>query len=67
MRTAHIYAHKELLLSHKNEGNIAICSNMDGSREIHLVFTSQTKTNVCHVWNLKDDTSELTKQKDLTI
>ena len=36
------------LLSHKKEGNNAICNNMDGHRDIILSEVNQTKTNV--IW-----------------
>ena len=33
----YVYTHKynEILLSHKTEGNNAICSNVDGPRDYH--------------------------------
>ena len=34
-----------ILLSHKKEGNNAICSNMDGPSDYHTKW-SQTKTNI---------------------
>ena len=30
-----VYVYNGILLSHKKEGNNAICSNMDGSRNYH--------------------------------
>ena len=41
---AHI--HSGILLSHKKEQNGAICSNMDGPREILLSEENQRKTNI---------------------
>ena len=31
----YIHTHSEILLSHKEEGNNAICSSMDGPRDDH--------------------------------
>ena len=38
--------HNDLLLSHKKEGNCAICSNMDGKEAIILSEVSQRETNI---------------------
>ena len=34
-----VYIHNGILLSHKKEWNIAICSNMDGPREYHTKWS----------------------------
>ena len=57
---AHIY--NGILLCHKKEQNGAICSNMDGPRDYHTMW-SKSKTNiVCshsYVNLKKHDTNEL--------
>ena len=48
-----VYIYNGILLSHKKEWNIAICSNMDRPRDYHTEWSkteieSQTqKTNLC--------------------
>ena len=57
----HIY--NGILLSHKKDGNNAICSNMDGPRDYH---TKQSKSereiqipyDITYMWHLKYDTNE---------
>ena len=58
----HIY--NGLLLSHKKEWNNVICSNMDGSRDYHTIWSkSERERQISYVntdmWNLKYDTNEL--------
>ena len=51
-----------ILLSHKKEWHNAICSNMDGPRDDHIILSkvSQKKTNtISLMWNLKYDMDEL--------
>ena len=56
-----IYIYDEILLSHKIEWNIAICSYMDGPEEYHTKW-SKSKTNI--IWDhlhveSKNNTNEL--------
>ena len=58
----HIY--NGILLSHKNEWNNAICSNMDGPRDYHTKWSKSFRERqisyvVTYMWNLKYDTNEL--------
>ena len=54
---------KNILLSHKNEWNIAICSNMHGPRDYHTMWNKSDKDKchmislICGIW--KNDTNEL--------
>ena len=59
----HIY--NGILLSHKREGNNAICSNTDGFRDYHTKL-SKSDRKISIIWyhlhmefNLKRDTNEL--------
>ena len=57
-----------ILLSHKKEWNNAMWSNMDGPRNYHTKWSKsdrerQISYDITYMWNLKYDTSELTKQK----
>ena len=59
----HIY--NGILLSHKKEWNFAIRSNMDGPRDCHTEWVSQTEKEISYdtvyKQNLKrNDTNELT-------
>ena len=49
------YAQDRLLLSHKKEGNIAICSNIDGPRDYHTKWrkSDKDKYDIIYMWNLK--------------
>ena len=52
----HIY--NRILLSHKNEQNNAICSNMDGPRDCHTEWSESDRDRqisyyTIYVWNLK--------------
>ena len=40
-----VYIYNGILLSHKKEWNIAICSNIDGPREYYTQW-NQRKTNI---------------------
>ena len=58
----HIY--NGILLSHKNEWNNAICSNMDGPKDYHTEWSKsdrerQTPCNITYMWNLRYHTNEL--------
>ena len=58
----HIY-NGILLLSHKNERNNAICSNMDGPRDDHTKESKsererQIPYGITYMWNLKYDTNK---------
>ena len=57
----HIY--NGILLSHKKEGNHAICSNMDATRDYHTKRSKsdrerQTPYDVTYMWIVKYDTNE---------
>ena len=41
--------HNGLSLSHKKEGNNAICCNMDGPRDYHIKWSSQTEKDKYHM------------------
>ena len=52
-----------ILLRHKNEWNIAICSNMDGPREYHTKWSKshrerQILYDITYMWNLKNNKYE---------
>ena len=58
-----VYIHDGILLSHKNDWNNAICSNMDGPRDSHTKWSKSEKErqiayDIIYMWNLKDDTNE---------
>ena len=58
----HIY--NGILLSHKEEWNNAICSNMDGSRDYHTKWSRSERERqmpcvTTYMWNLRYDTNEL--------
>ena len=58
----HIY--NGILLSHKNEWNNAICSNMDGPKDYHIKWIKSDRErqilyDISYMWNLKNDTNEL--------
>ena len=38
-----VYIHNGILLSHKNEWNNVICSNMDGPRDYHIKWSKPDK------------------------
>ena len=53
-----VYAYNGILLSHKNEWNNAICSNMDGPRDYHTKWSKsdrerQISYDIAYMWNLK--------------
>ena len=53
-----VYMYNGLLLSHKKEWNIAICSNMDGPRDYHTKWGKpererQIPYGITYMWNLK--------------
>ena len=52
------YVYNGILLSHKKEGNNAICSNMDGPRDDHTKWSKsererQIPYDIDYMWNLK--------------
>ena len=50
----HTHTHNGILLSHKEEWNIAICNNMDGPREYHTKSDRERQTlYITYMWNLK--------------
>ena len=58
----HIYS--VISLSHKNEWNNAICSNMDGLRDYHTKWSKsdrerQISCDIAYMWNLKKGSNEL--------
>ena len=58
----HIY--NGILLSHKKEQNNAICSNMDGPRDYHTMWSKsdrerQISYDITYMWNLIKNTNEL--------
>ena len=62
-RIWYIYTHNGILLSHKKEWNIAICSNMDGSREYHTKWSKSNRGrqilyDITYMWNLRNNTNE---------
>ena len=64
----HIY--NGLLLSHKKEWNNAICSNMDGPRDCHTMWSKSDEErlisyDITYIWNLKKkiQMNLFTKQK----
>ena len=58
-----IYTQYIILLSHKKEGNHAICSNMDGPRDYDTKWSKSERERqisyITYMWNLKYDTDEL--------
>ena len=53
-----IYIYNGPLLSHKEEWNNAVCSNMDGPRDYHTKWSKsererQISYDITYVWNLK--------------
>ena len=63
----HVYG--GILLSHKQEGNNAICGNMDGPRDCHSEWSKSDRErripyDITYMWNLKYDTNELTYKRE---
>ena len=59
-----VYIYNGILLSHKNEWNNAICSNMDGPRDYHTKWSKpdrerQISYDITYMGSLKNDTNEL--------
>ena len=55
-----VYTYDGILLSHKREGNNAICSNMDEPREDHAKWGKSDKYMIWLIWGiLKNYPSEL--------
>ena len=58
----HTHTHNGILLSHKTEWNIAICSNMGEPRDYHTKWSKserQISYDITYMWNLKNSTNEL--------
>ena len=58
-----VYIRNEILFGHKKEWNLAICDDMDESRECTVKqkkSVSETKIpyDCTHVWNLRNKTNE---------
>ena len=63
-----IYIHDGILLSHKNEWNFAICSNMDGLGGHYAKWNKsdnerQILYNITYMWNLKNKLVNKTKKE----
>ena len=43
-----VYIHNEILLSHKKEWNIAICNNIDGSRDYYIQWSKSEKDKIIY-------------------
>ena len=59
----HTHTHNGILLSHKKEGNNAICNNMDGHRYYYTKCSKsererQKPYDITYMWNLKYNTNE---------
>ena len=59
-----VYIPNGIILSHKNEWNNAMCSNMNGPRDYHTKWSKpdrerQISYDITYMWNLKYDTEEL--------
>ena len=50
-----VFIHNGILLSHKKEWNNAICSNMDRTRDYHIMWKTerQISYDITYMWNLK--------------
>ena len=59
------HIHSGILLSHKKEGNIVICSNMVGPRDYHTKWSQTQKDKyhmislICGIQFFKKDANEL--------
>ena len=60
-KEAVVHIHSGILLSHKNEWNNAIYSNIDGPRDYHTKSDRerQISYDITYMWNLKNDTNGL--------
>ena len=58
-----LYIYKGILLSHKNEWNLAICNDMDGPRGYNAKWNKSVrerrKSDFTHKWNLINKTGGL--------
>ena len=64
-----VYIYKGILLSHKNEWNLAICNNMVGSRGYDAKWNKWVKErqipyDFTHMWNLRNKTSKEKKKRE---
>ena len=63
------FIYNGILLSHKKEWNNAICSNMDGPKDYHTMWSKSDRErkilyDITYMWNLENNTNEFTdKQK----
>ena len=53
-----VYINNGILFKHKKEWNNAICSNMDGPRDYHTMWSKSKKEtqipyDITYMWNLK--------------
>ena len=51
-----VHTLSRILFSHKNEGNPAVCSNMDGPRDYHTKWSKsdregQISNDIAYMWN----------------
>ena len=63
LRRCGVYIYNGMLLSHKKEWNIAMCSNMDEPRDYHTKWSKSEKErqilyDITYMWNLKNNTNE---------
>jgi len=63
-----VYIHNGILFSHKKEWNLAICNNMDGTREYHAKWNKSVRErqmpyDLTYMWNLRNKTNEQRKKK----
>ena len=53
----------------KKEWNNAVCSNMDGPRDYYTKWSKSDRERqiscITYVWNLKNDTNELTYKTEI--
>ena len=66
-----LYIYNRILLSHKNEWNVAICNNMDGLGGYHAKWNKSDRErqilyNITYMWNLKNKTSEYNKKETIS-
>ena len=62
----HTHIHNGILLSHKKEGNFAICNNMDGLKGIMLSEISQTEKANTSWYHLYVESKKYNKLVNIT-
>ena len=66
-----IHIYNGILLDHKKEQNNAICSNMDGPRDCHTEWKSDTERqisyDITYMWNLQKSTNELAYKTEIEL